>query len=261
MHQNTCVRSIVKSHFYDLIVIGNDFSGLVTATLCAKRGLRVLIVQQECTTDPITPFPHGCDLTEQTIRELMIGHFLRDNLSTDVCSYQFISENTRINIYPDNNKLIRELSYVLENDEIHHLMNQVEQSTQSTQLINEMFKENSPWPKQGLFSNYEPGIDVTPFLLSEISPWSTLFFSAPLYAETNICPSHIPLIENFNIDNQSKTYINGGTWFPSEPPGLLHCFTYVSLLVDAPMTLCQWRGGEVHTVTPERDWYLSNTKN
>ena len=73
--------------------------------------------------------------------------------------------------------------------------------------------------------------------------------------------THIPLIENFNIDNQSKTYINGGTWFPSEPPGLLHCFTYVSLLVDAPMTLCQWRGGEVHTVTPERDWYLSNTKN
>ncbi len=206
MHQNTCVRSIVKSHFYDLIVIGNDFSGLVTATLCAKRGLRVLIVQQECTTDPITPFPHGCDLTEQTIRELMIGHFLRDNLSTDVCSYQFISENTRINIYPDNNKLIRELSYVLENDEIHHLMNQIKQSTQSTQSINEMFQENNPWPKQGLFSNYEPDIDVTPFLLSEISPWSTMFFSAPLYAETNICPSQAsPLLYNYMFNRWQRT--------------------------------------------------------
>jgi len=35
----------VPTNYYDVITIGDDLAGLIAATLCARRGLRVLIAE------------------------------------------------------------------------------------------------------------------------------------------------------------------------------------------------------------------------
>jgi hypothetical protein len=35
----------VPTNFYDVIALGDDLAGLIAATLCARRGLRVLVAR------------------------------------------------------------------------------------------------------------------------------------------------------------------------------------------------------------------------
>jgi hypothetical protein len=111
----------MPTNSYDLIVIGNDFAGLVAATLCAKRGMRVLILDHGGRPPsyqigphrlPVDPLPL-CGMSSPAIKrvlaELHLGHTLKRKLDERPISFQFVAPDMRLDISADDHALASEL--------------------------------------------------------------------------------------------------------------------------------------------------------
>lgn len=64
--------------------------------------------------------------------------------------------------------------------------------------------------------------------------------------------THTPVVQPLA---DGAAYMNTGTWFPTERPGLLRAFTHVVLKINADGAqgaLCQWRDGASRSFTPDR---------
>ncbi len=110
----------MPTNHYDVIVLGDEFSGLVTATLCARRGLRVLWAQ---TTNaplsyqlgpyrlPIEPLPlvglSGA-ATRRVLEELHFQHLLKRKLFHPQPAFQLVARDARIAVDSDDAVLGRE---------------------------------------------------------------------------------------------------------------------------------------------------------
>lgn len=115
----------MPTNSYDLIVLGDDFAGLVAATLCAKRGLRVLVLSQGRPTGyrlgphqlPVEPLPFcgmGTPAVHRVLDELGIVQALGRKLRKTTPSFQFVAPDIRLDVVEDDallgNELARELS-------------------------------------------------------------------------------------------------------------------------------------------------------
>jgi len=111
----------MPSNTYDLIVIGDDFAGLVGATLCASRGMRVLLCKP---TDTISSYKLGpyklpvaalpfAGLTSPAVRrvvdELHFDHLLKRKLRQHDPAFQLIGPDARVDVDADEVHLAKEL--------------------------------------------------------------------------------------------------------------------------------------------------------
>lgn len=106
---------------YDVIVLGNDFAGLVAATLCASRGLRVLLAETEKHRDtyqlgsetlPVAPlFLSGIESPGITrvFDELHFQHLLKRRLEVFERGCQLLAPDLRIEADPDRERFSRAL--------------------------------------------------------------------------------------------------------------------------------------------------------
>lgn len=111
----------MPTNSYDLIVVGDDFAGLVAGALCARRGMRVLMLSQGGQPSGYVLGPHrlpveplclaglGSPLVQRVLEELQIGHALKRKLVQQAVSFQFASPELRLDVSADEHNLANEL--------------------------------------------------------------------------------------------------------------------------------------------------------
>lgn len=111
----------MPTNSYDLIVIGDDLAGLIAATLCARRGMRVLILGHGARSPsyqlgpyklPVMPLPLAglsSPAVKRVLDELHLGHTLKRKLHERPVSFQFVAPDIRLDIGADDHLLASEL--------------------------------------------------------------------------------------------------------------------------------------------------------
>lgn len=111
----------MPTNSYDLIVVGDDFAGLVAGALCARRGMRVLMLSHGAQPSGYVLGPHrlpveplclaglGSPLVQRVLEELQIGHTLKRKLVQQPVSFQFASPEVRLDVSADEHNLGSEL--------------------------------------------------------------------------------------------------------------------------------------------------------
>ena len=112
----------MPTNTYDLIVIGDDFAGLVAATLCSQRGMRVLLAHTPGHQVAYQIGPHRLPvralpfvgLTSPAVRrvidELHFDHMIKRKLRQHRPAFQIVAPDARIDIVADEELLARELN-------------------------------------------------------------------------------------------------------------------------------------------------------
>tara|TARA_R110002096_G_scaffold44526_6_gene120114 strand:+ start:7749 stop:9206 length:1458 start_codon:yes stop_codon:yes gene_type:complete len=107
---------------YDLIVLGDDLAGLIAATLCASRGMRVLLAEPHknlstyrlgketvpTTTQVLTGLQRPG--AERVIAELNFDHLMRRRLQSRKQPFQILGHRLRLDVHPDRQRLTRALA-------------------------------------------------------------------------------------------------------------------------------------------------------
>ena len=111
----------MPTNHYDLIVLGDDFSGLVAATLCARRGMRVLLATTgraptsyqlgpyKLPTEPLPLVGLASPAVRRVLDELHFHHLLKRKLRTSHPAFQVVGPDLRVAIEQDEANLAREL--------------------------------------------------------------------------------------------------------------------------------------------------------
>src|SRR6266581_2840829 len=112
----------MPTNFYDVIVLGDDLAGLVAATLCARRGMRVLVTETAATlperyeigpyTLPRAALPfvgESSPAVRRVVAELNFIQIARRRLALLRPSFQVVLPDARIEVSPDADALGREL--------------------------------------------------------------------------------------------------------------------------------------------------------
>ncbi len=104
---------------FDVIVLGNDFAGLVAATLCASRGLRVLLAETDKQLDtyqlgneslPVAPFIlSGLESpgVARVMNELHFQHLFKRRLELIERGCQLLAPGMRLEADPDRERFAR----------------------------------------------------------------------------------------------------------------------------------------------------------
>jgi phytoene dehydrogenase-like protein len=112
----------MPTNSYDLIVVGDDLAGLVAAALCARRGMRTLVVTPGDRPPRYALGPHklpieamiwagrGGAAADRVIRELHLEHDLRRRLRDARTTAQLVGPDLRIDLASDAQALARELA-------------------------------------------------------------------------------------------------------------------------------------------------------
>ena len=112
----------MPTNSYDLIVVGDDFAGLIAGTLCARRGMRVLVLSQGGPGSAYALGPHrlpveplclaglGSPLVQRVLDELQLGHTLRRKLIQRPVSFQVVAPDVRVDVAADEHNLAAALA-------------------------------------------------------------------------------------------------------------------------------------------------------
>lgn len=111
---------------YDLIVIGNDPAGLIAGTLCARRGMRVLVARTTRARASYQLGPHELPTralpfiglrspaVSRVLDELSFDHALKRRLVAREPAFQLVAPGARIDVTDDEVSLERELGRELD---------------------------------------------------------------------------------------------------------------------------------------------------
>jgi phytoene dehydrogenase-like protein len=157
----------MPTNHYDLIVLGDEFSGLVAATLCARRGLRVLYAPgARAVTSyqigpyrlPIEPLPLaglGGGATRRVLDELHFQHLLKRKLFHPQPPFQLIGPDVRMAIDIDDAVLAREGERELRQAGV--LLTAGERAGQVAGLLEPIFALDIAVPPTGFWERREMG--------------------------------------------------------------------------------------------------------
>ncbi|HTE52915.1 MAG TPA: hypothetical protein VK698_18810 [Kofleriaceae bacterium] len=157
----------MPTNHYDLIVLGDDFSGMVAATLCARRGMRVLYaISGRSTTSyqlgphrlPIEPLPLvglGGGTTRRVLDELHFQHLLKRKLFHPQPAFQLLAPDVRLAIDIDDAALAREAEREL--GHASGLAVASERAAQVAALLEPIFALDVPVPPTGFWERRELG--------------------------------------------------------------------------------------------------------
>jgi len=112
----------MPTNFYDVIVLGDDLAGLIGAALCARRGLRVLVIETAETppekyaigpyTLPRAPLPFPCEpspAVRRVVAELSFIQSLKRRLQPLRPAFQIVLPDARLDVSADVDALGREV--------------------------------------------------------------------------------------------------------------------------------------------------------
>ncbi|HWM86353.1 MAG TPA: hypothetical protein VNO33_10960 [Kofleriaceae bacterium] len=198
----------MPTNHYDLIVLGDDFSGLVAATLCARRGLRVLYAPGTRSPAsyqlgpyrlPIEPLPlvglSGA-ATRRVLDELHFQHLLKRKLFHPQPPFQLVGPDVRIAIDIDDSVLAREAERELR--QAGTLLAAGERASRVAGLLEPIFALDIAVPPTGFWERREMG-RIAGRLLDEAEDWregldrelEQALLSLPAVFGTNTAPGDL----------------------------------------------------------------------
>lgn len=166
----------MPTNHYDLIVLGDDASGLVAATLCARRGMRVLYATSGRSPTsyqlgpyrlPVEPLPlvglSGAS-TRRVLDELHFQHLLKRKLLHPQPPFQLVGPDLRMAVDPDDAVMAREAERELGTGQATGwsraaamVMTASERAAQVAALIDPVFALGVPVPPTGFWERRELG--------------------------------------------------------------------------------------------------------
>lgn len=170
----------MPTNSYDLIVIGEDFAGIVAATLCAKRGMRVLILSHGAGPHGYSIGPHKlpieplalCGLDNPAIKrviaELHLSHTLKRKLLDGPVSFQFVAPDVRLDITPDQDKQAKE--FAREFDDADEIEAVCAQAAEVARQFDSMLGGDVEFPPTGFWKRREVGKSAIK-LAEDASEW------------------------------------------------------------------------------------------
>jgi hypothetical protein len=197
----------MPTNHYDLIVLGDDFSGLVAATLCARRGLRVLLAQSShapasyqlgpyrLPTEPLHLVGLSSPAVRRVLDELHFQHLLKRKLR-HAQPYQLVGPDARIAVDLDDAALAREIERELGAGSA--LAAACDRATQIAALLDPVFSLDIAVPPTGFWERREVGRTASR-LSDEADAWDRelggplerAFFTLPALFGAEVAPDSI----------------------------------------------------------------------
>jgi hypothetical protein len=157
----------MPSNSYDVIVIGDDLPGLVAATLCARRGMRVLIVhtRKRGATYQLGPYTlpsqalpfvgFGTPAVSRVIDELHFDHALKRKLLQHSPSYQLVCPDARLDIGADDERVEMELARELGTTD--DAMELLRGAVGISAYVDSVLSQDNTFPPSGFWGRREVG--------------------------------------------------------------------------------------------------------
>ena len=96
-------------NFVDLVVLGDDLSGIMAGTLLAKRGLSVLVVDHESSDEPLSLPGLETRIFKSFLGKLAVPEAQSKHLSKNKVSFQVVLPTGRIDVSTDREHLLAEI--------------------------------------------------------------------------------------------------------------------------------------------------------
>jgi len=153
----------VPSNTYDLVVLGDDLAALVCGTLCARRGMRTLVLGSDRPARyqlgphklPVEPmlWPVGPGSAgERVLKELHAEMALRRKLREPRVAAQLVTPEFRLDLGSD--RLLAELSRELDTTG-QPLLTAWDRSSELSRLVDPLFASEHAYPGVGFFERRE----------------------------------------------------------------------------------------------------------
>ncbi len=157
----------MPTNSYDLIVIGDDFAGLVAGTLCSRRGMRVLVLSHgggrhdyqlgphRLPIEPIALCGMSSPAVKRVLDELHLGHALKRRLQAQQASFQFVAPDLRLDIAADAHVLRHELTREVADPA--NTLRLCEQASAVAQHFDSVLAADDVFPPTGFWKRREVG--------------------------------------------------------------------------------------------------------
>jgi hypothetical protein len=180
----------VPSNSYDLVVLGDDLAALVCATLCARRGMRTLVLGDDrparyalgphkLPVDPATwPTQPGA-AGERVLKELHAEHAMRRKLREPKLAAQIVSlgaPEVRVDLGPD--RLAGELEREVGKQEAAAWLTRWDASGELARLLDPFVASEHAFPGVGFFEKRELA-KLADKLVADADAWWASASAAP----------------------------------------------------------------------------------
>jgi hypothetical protein len=159
----------MPSSSYDLIVLGDDLAGLVAAALCARRGMRTLVLGFEDRPAkyalgphklPVEPlivpgWPGRAGAIDRTARELNLEHTLKRKLREGRVALQLVGPDQRIDVSADGQVMARELARELPTTVAEATAQAWNQAGEIARLADPLLAGDAAFPGAGFWERRE----------------------------------------------------------------------------------------------------------
>jgi hypothetical protein len=163
----------MPTNHYDVILLGDDPAGLIAATLCARRGLRVLIAETAATVPSeyklgaftlprrLSPFVgETSPAVRRVIGELNFIQLLRRRLQPLKPAFQVVLPDARVEVGADADVLGRELGRELP-DERPSIEGFLTRATEVSRVLEPVLGQDVAFPPDGFWERREIGRNET----------------------------------------------------------------------------------------------------
>ncbi len=157
----------MSTNFYDVIALGDDLAGLIGATLCARRGLRVLVARTPSSPpeeykigpyrfprEPMVFVGESSPAVRRVVGELSFIQSLKRRLTPVKPGFQLILPDARLDIGPDSDALARELERELP-DEAAALQECFERAAEVSRVLEPVLGQDVSVPPDGFWERRE----------------------------------------------------------------------------------------------------------
>jgi len=161
----------MPTNTYDLIVLGDDFAGLVAATLCSRRGMRVLLARTEERKlnyrlgphrFPVRPLPFvgmASPAVRRVLEELHFDHLLKRRLRVHKPAFQLVGPDARIDVSADDVGLAKELEREL--DDPDPVRDGCQRASAIAGSLDPVLGQDIAFPPAGFWERREVGRSAT----------------------------------------------------------------------------------------------------
>ena len=177
----------MPSNSYDLVVLGDDLAALVCATLCARRGMRTLVLGDDrparytlgphkLPIEPVMWPSQAGSAADRVLKELHGELALRRKLREPKLAAQIVAPDLRIDLGAD--RIAGELERELGKDAAAWLP-RWERSTELAHLLDPLLTSEHAFPGVGFFERREVGRLAERALADATAWWSDVESGAP----------------------------------------------------------------------------------
>lgn len=168
----------MPTNSYDLIVLGDEFPGVVAATLCAARGMRVLLAttrddpesyqvgSYRLPTRPLRFVGMSSPAIRRVVDELNFTHLLKRRLRESRPAFQFVGPDARIDVSIDDDELSAELARDLANGDAEAVLAVCRTSREVSELLEPILGQAIAFPPEKFFDKREIGRCEEPLSLA-----------------------------------------------------------------------------------------------